>query len=72
MRLMKENNIKVDLHVSTQASTLNYEVAKFYKEEFGATRVVLAREASKEDIERFMKKQEWKLNVSVMELCVHL
>ncbi len=56
MRLMKENNIKVDLHVSTQASTLNYEVAKFYKEEFGATRVVLAREASKEDIERIYEE----------------
>ena len=51
MQMMKELNIKCELHVSTQASSLNYEVVKFYKE-LGATRVVLAREASKEDIKR--------------------
>jgi len=56
MKLIKDNNINIDLHVSTQASTLNYEVAKFYKEEFGATRVVLAREASREDIERIYEE----------------
>ena len=56
MKLIKDNNIDIELHVSTQASTLNYEVAKFYKEEFGATRVVLAREASKEDIEKIYEE----------------
>ncbi len=51
MELWKKLNLKMELHVSTQASSLNYEVVKFYKD-LGATRVVLAREASKEDIKR--------------------
>ena len=51
MDLWKKLNLKLELHVSTQASSLNYEVVKFYKE-LGATRVVLAREASKNDIKR--------------------
>ena len=49
MSLWKELNLKMELHVSTQASTLNKETALFYKE-LGAGRVVLAREASEEDI----------------------
>lgn len=42
---------KFELHISTQASSLNYETVNFYKE-LGATRVVLAREASRDDIKR--------------------
>lgn len=49
MQLWKELNLKLELHISTQASILNYEAVKFYKS-LGATRCVLAREASKEDI----------------------
>lgn len=49
MHLWKELNLKMELHVSTQASTLNKETALFYKE-LGAKRVVLARESSKENI----------------------
>ena len=49
MSLWKELNLKMELHVSTQASTLNKETALFYKD-LGASRVVLAREASEEDI----------------------
>ena len=49
MSLWKELHLKMELHVSTQASTLNKETALFYKE-LGAGRVVLAREASEEDI----------------------
>lgn len=49
MSLWKNLNLKMELHVSTQASTLNKETALFYKE-LGASRVVLAREASEEDI----------------------
>lgn len=51
INIIKENNINLEFHISTQASILNYEAAKFYKD-LGATRVVLAREASKEDIKR--------------------
>ncbi len=49
MNLWKELHLKMELHISTQASTLNKETALFYKE-LGASRVVLAREASEEDI----------------------
>lgn len=55
MDLWKKLNLKMQLHVSTQASTLNYSAVKFYKE-LGAHRVVLAREASKEDIKRIKKE----------------
>lgn len=51
MDLWKTLNLKMELHVSTQASSLNYEVVKFYQS-LGAKRVVLAREAHKDDIKR--------------------
>ncbi len=51
MNIINEEKIDLCIHVSTQASILNYEAAKFYKN-LGATRVVLAREASREDIKR--------------------
>ena len=51
MSLIKEKNIDLEIHISTQASILNHEAAKFYKC-LGATRVVLAREASEQDIKR--------------------
>lgn len=49
MQMMKELGLKCELHVSTQASTLNYETVKFYQS-LGAKRVVMARESSKENI----------------------
>ena len=60
MNLIKEKAIPLELHVSTQASILNYEAAKFYKS-MGATRVVLAREASEKDIKRI--KEETNLEI---------
>ena len=51
MKLHKELNLKLELHISTQASILNYETALFYKN-LGAKRLVLARECSKEDIKK--------------------
>ena len=55
MQLIKDMNIKCELHVSTQASTLNYETVKFYQS-LGAKRVVMARETSKENIERTLRR----------------
>lgn len=49
MNVWKKLNLKMELHVSTQASTLNKYTALFYKE-LGAKRVVLARETSEKDI----------------------
>ena len=51
MKLHKELNLKLELHISTQASISNYEAGLFYKE-LGAKRLVLARECSKEDIKK--------------------
>ncbi len=49
IKAIKDNHINLEVHVSTQASTLNYEAALFYKS-LGVKRIVLAREASREDI----------------------
>lgn len=46
-RALTTTNLEV--HLSTQASTMNKEMAKFYKK-LGVTRIVLARENTKEDI----------------------
>lgn len=51
MKLHKELNLKLELHISTQASITNPETALFYKE-LGAKRLVLARECNKDDIKK--------------------
>ena len=55
IKLAKKLNVKFALHLSTQASTLNYEQALFYKN-LGISRIVLAREASREDIKRIKEE----------------
>jgi len=55
MKLWKKNKLKMELHVSTQASSLNYETVRFYQN-LGAKRIVLAREASKENIKRIKEE----------------
>ncbi len=55
IKIIKENNIPLEVHISTQASTLNAEAALFYKK-LGAKRVVLAREANREDIKDIKDK----------------
>lgn len=49
LKLHKELKLKLELHISTQASISNHETALFYKD-LGAKRLVLARECNKEDI----------------------
>lgn len=53
--IIRKENIPLEIHLSTQASTLNYEAALFYKN-LGVKRIVLAREASKEDIRDIKEK----------------
>lgn len=55
MDLWQKLKLNMELHISTQASSLNYETVKFYKE-LGATRVVLAREANREDIRKIKEE----------------
>ena len=47
--MIREEKIPLEIHLSTQASTLNYEAALFYKN-LGVKRIVLAREAFRKDI----------------------
>ncbi len=48
---IKNSDIHIPIHLSTQASTLNSRAVKYFMDE-GVERVVLAREASKNDIKR--------------------
>ena len=54
IKRIKELNLKPEIHISTQESSVNYETVNFWKK-MGATRVVLGRECSKEDIEEIKK-----------------
>lgn len=51
INIIKTEGINLEVHISTQASILNHEAALLYRE-LGATRFVLAREASREDIRK--------------------
>ena len=53
--IINKNKINLDMHVSTQMSTANYEAVKYWKNE-GIKRVVLARECSRNDIKAIIKK----------------
>lgn len=53
--LMKENNINIPIHISTQMSNANYESIMYLKNE-GVERVVLARESSKENIKEIIER----------------
>lgn len=50
MSVLKKSAPSLALHVSTQANTLNKYAVKFYAEELGAERVILARELSLKEI----------------------
>ena len=62
--LLKENNIDLNVHISTQACTLNKESVKFYKKE-GVERVVLARECSKSDIKNIIDETKMPVEVFI-------
>lgn len=64
MDIIKENNIDLEVHLSTQASTLNALSAKFYLDA-GVKRLVLAREASREDIIDIKQKTNADLEVFI-------
>ena len=50
-----KENFDVEVHLSTQNSTTNYETVKYFKDE-GIDRVVLARELSKSEIKEIIDK----------------
>lgn len=53
--IVHDNNIDLNIHISTQASTCNYESCMFWKNE-GVSRVVLGRECSRENIKEIIDK----------------
>ena len=53
--IINQNNIDLKVHISTQASTINVETVMFWKS-LGVERVVLAREASREEIKEIIDK----------------
>ena len=53
--IINKNNINLKVHISTQASTLNYETVMLWKS-LGVERVVLARELSREEIKDIIDK----------------
>ncbi len=55
IEMIRKYKIPLEVHLSTQASVLNAESAKFYKE-LGVKRIVLAREANKEDIKKIKEE----------------
>lgn len=55
IKIIKDNKLNLNIHISTQFSSANIEVAKFFKD-LGAERVVLARELSKNEIKEIIDK----------------
>lgn len=53
--VVRNNNINIQIHMSTQISSLNYEDVLFWKN-MGCERVVLGRETSKEEIKEIIDK----------------
>jgi len=68
--LIKEVVPNLEIHISTQQNTLNYEVCNFWSEE-GAKRVVLGRECSKEDMMSILKNSNIDIEVFIQgAMCV--
>ena len=53
--IVKDNKIKLPIHISTQYSSANYETVKFWKE-LEVERVVLGRECSRDEIKEIIDK----------------
>lgn len=62
--LIKQKASKLDIFLSTQQSTLNYEAALFWEKQ-GVKRIILGREASKKDIKQIIKKTSLEVEVFV-------
>lgn len=61
---IKEKHKNVEVHLSTQNSTTNYEAVKYFKSE-GIDRIVLARELSKEEIKEIIDKTKIDIEVFI-------
>lgn len=59
-----KKHTNLEIHISTQQSTLNYEAASFLKE-LGATRIVLGRELSEQEIKEIKEKVDIELEIFI-------
>lgn len=64
---IKELAPDMEIHISTQANTVSLEAAKFWKS-YGAKRIILARELSKEKIKYIMDNKPQDLEI---EMFIH-
>lgn len=64
VNIINEYSIPLEIHLSTQASTLNSYAAEFWKKQ-NVKRIVLAREASKNDIKAIKEKTGLDLEVFI-------
>ena len=64
INIVKENNINIPIHISTQYSTVNYETVNFWKS-LGVERVVLGRELSKEEIKEIIDRTGMDIEIFV-------
>ena len=64
INIVKENRIKLPIHISTQYSSVNYETVRFFKE-MGAERVVLGRECSRDEIKEIIDKTGLEIEVFI-------
>lgn len=60
--IVKQENINLNIHISTQNSTTNKESVKYWLEQ-GVERVVLARETNKKQIKEIIKETNAKIEV---------
>ncbi len=64
LELAKKIIPQVDIFLSTQQSTINYEAVDFWKKE-GINRIILAREAAGEDIKEIIEKTGMDIEIFV-------
>ncbi|MFY9394662.1 MAG: U32 family peptidase [Halanaerobiales bacterium] len=64
MSIIREEGIKLPLHLSTQANTVNWASVRFWQEQ-GIERVILARELSREEIKEIREKTDMELEIFV-------
>ncbi len=71
MKVAKELNLNLEVHVSTQLSTLNSKAIQFYQE-LGMDRVVLGREVCFEDLKTILNKTDLDIEYFIHgAMCIH-
>ena len=64
LRIIKQQKIKIPVHLSTQANTVNWQSACFWEEQ-GLKRIILARELSQKEIKEIRQKVNLELEIFI-------